>query len=885
MKIFNHFIPRIIFLIILILALVISSLSLVSVSAATPATPTATVSHASSTTPTAGTSSPPTEGVTASPTEEATISPTEGPTPSPTESPAASPAGSPAVSPIPGATPPEISQYSQDWPLSNQDYSNTRATTNSTINSSNVATLGAAWVHNVPSGLSTFGSISTNPIIMGDTVYIQDMGNNVFALDLATGELKWQTVYNLTNVGPNGVSVAYGKVFMSAGPYDVVALDAATGKEVWRTTLVDINRDPSQGVNGIDMQPTVYDGMVYISTVPGNGGVFYAGGGMGVLYALDQETGKIIWKFNTVYPTDWITNIPGINSGGGAWYSPSVDTATGKMFWGIGNPAPFPGQAKATGIDQDWPNGSSRPGPNLYTSSLLALNHQTGDLSWYYQALPHDISDFDLQAPPILATADYAGKKQDIVIGAGKMGQVCAVNRETGALVWKTAAGEHNGNDLLSSYPTDGTITVLPGILGGVETPMAYADGTIYLIANNLAVDFTNGLTYKLHPLKEATSDMEAIDVNTGKVLWDVKLPSGGFGGATVVNDLVFTGTYDGMLYAFNRSTGQQVWSYQAPAGVNAWPAVVGDTIVWPLAGTGVPSVIGFKLNSTSPAVKIVSPTTGTSIAAGDLAVTAEAVNFNLVDKIGQANTPGEGHLIYYLDTAPPATAGQPATTDSSSPAASSQTTYTWKNVAPGTHTLSVQLVNNDNTPLEKPVVQTVTITADTNPRITIVTPKNGAIMKAGNIAITVKVTNFDLGPGATPSPTPSPSVSPSPSGTLAAAASTPNPNAGAPSPSPAIISPAASPSTAASPAIGAQGKIIYYKDVQAPTAAGQAAVTSEGTFNVTNSITFTWDNVPVGIHTFTVQLVDNNNQPLNPPVTAQVQVYVITYTGGLGSQ
>lgn len=110
---------------------------------------------------------------------------------------------------------------------------------------------------------------------MGNNVYIRDIGNNTMVLDLATGQQKWQQVYNIANEGPNGAAVGYGKVFVSASPYDVVALDATTGKEVWRIALVDVNKDPSQGVNGIDMQALVYDGLVYISTVPGNAGVFW----------------------------------------------------------------------------------------------------------------------------------------------------------------------------------------------------------------------------------------------------------------------------------------------------------------------------------------------------------------------------------------------------------------------------------------------------------------------------------------------------------------------------------------------------------------------------------------------------------------------------------
>jgi outer membrane protein assembly factor BamB len=774
---------------------------------------------------------------TPNPTQTSTPAPTTTPPPA-TNPPAATPTPSPASTPTPASSPipPEVSQYARDWPLPGRDYANTRSTKDSSINSGNVNTLGAAWVHNVPSGQSTFGSISTTPIIMGNTVYIQDIGNNIFALDLATGHQKWQTVYNLANLGPNGASVGYGKVFMSSGPYNVAAVDATTGKEIWRTNLVDITKDPSQGVNGIDMQTTVYDGMVYISTVPGNAGVFYAGGGMGTIYALDQQTGKIMWSLNTVYPTDWVTQQANINSGGGCWYPPAIDTQTGMTYWGIANPAPFPGQPKTSTIPQDFPNGSSRPGPNLYTNSLMALDHANGKISWYTQVWPHDITDYDFMIPPILASADYGGKQQDIVIGAGKMGRVYAFNRQTGAILWTAIVGDHS-NDQMAAWPTNGTITVLPGIFGGVETPMSYADGVVYALANNLAVDYTNGLNLKVHPFSENTSDLEAIDVNTGHILWDVKLPAGGYGGATVVNDLVFTGTFDGMLYAFNRTTGQQVWSYQAPAGVNAWPAVSGDMIVWPLAGFGVPSVIGFKLGSTAPAVKIVSPTEGSSVAAGDITVTAEATNFNFVNKLGQANVAGQGHLHFFLDVDAPTAQGQPAVTGAGTYAAVAASTYTWKNVAAGTHTLSVELVNNNHTPLNPPVVQKVTITVDTNPRITITSPTNGKIQKAGSVTINVSVSDFDLV------------------------------------------------DKLGSTNVAGQGHIHYFLDVQPPTTQGQPAVTTAGTYAATAATSYTWTNVPTGIHTFYVELVNNDHTPLANPVIAQIQVYLITYSGGLGGQ
>jgi outer membrane protein assembly factor BamB len=755
-----------------------------------------------------------------------TATPVPTPAPAPTPPPASSP----------WTPPPEVAQYAKDWPLPGKDYNNTRATMDSSINSSNVKTLGASWVFNVPSGQGTFGSISTTPIILGNNVYVQDIGNNTMLLDLATGQQKWQTVYNIANEGPNGASVGYGKVFVSASPYEMVALDATTGKEVWRTPLVDVAKDPSQGVNGIDIQTIAYDGIVYTSTVPGNAGVFYAGGGMGVIYALDQATGKVLWSFNTIKDTG-LWGHPEINSGGGAWYPPSIDTQTGMMFIGVGNPGPFPGQPKATGIPQDWPNGTSRPGPNLYTCTALAFDHKTGELKWYNQVRPHDINDYDLQIPPILATASYAEKQQDVAIFAGKMGYVYMMNRQTGALLWEIPVGQHT-NDLLAAFPTNAQIPVIPSAIGGVETPMSYADGVVYVLANNTPSEIKNGLTTPVFGLNKSTSDLLAIDVNYGRILWDVPLNAGGFGGTTVVNDLVFTATYDGMLYAFKRDTGEQVWSYKAPAGVNAFPAFAGDMMVLPVAGPGGPaSIIGFKLGSTSPGLKLASPGASAQLPAGDLPITTEVTNFSVVDKQGQANVPGEGHLHFYLDVDAPTAPGQPAIPSSGVWAHVSDTNYTFKNVAAGSHTISVELVNNDHTPLNPPVVQKITVALDTNARITISSPSNGAIKKAGSITINASVSNFNV---------------------------------------------VDKQGTAAIPG---EGHLHFYMDVQPPTDPTKPAIPPSGVWAHVSGTSYTFQNVPVGLHTFYVQLVNNDHTPLSPNLQASIQVYVITYTGGYGAQ
>ncbi len=478
--------------------------------------------------------------------------------------------------------PPEVTNYSKDWPLPNHDYGNTRASTNSTINSGNVNSLGVAWSMPIV-GISAYGGAASTPLILGSTIYFQDLKSNVYSLDLKTGKVDWVQMLNDTNYGPNGPAVGWGKVFINRGHFNLSALDIKSGKVLWTTRLSYVN------TTGIDIQPTIYDGMVYASTVPGTSDLnWYTAGGIGMIYALDQDTGKVKWNFSTVdSPNLW--GHPEINSGGGCWYTPAIDLNTGIIYWGIANPAPFPGT-------KEYPNGSSRPGPDLYTDSMMALNHSTGSMKWFNQVYPHDLYDFDLQIAPVLASGNVSGKQQDIVIGAGKMGKVFGFNRESGALLWSTAVGEHNENDSLDRLP-EGITRTMPAVTGGVETPMAYADGIIYVPVIDKFADWTpSGFISSTFSFSTGRGGLWAVNTSTGKVLWYKKFNSIDVGGATVVGDLVFTATYDGTIYAFKRDTGDNLWTYKAPAGINGWPAVSGDTIIWPCGVGGMPSLIAFRL-------------------------------------------------------------------------------------------------------------------------------------------------------------------------------------------------------------------------------------------------------------------------------------------------
>jgi outer membrane protein assembly factor BamB len=605
------------------------------------------------------------------------------------------PSGVGSSGPGTAGIPPEVSQYGKDWPLPMRDYESTRWTTDSSISSATVQNLEVTWMMPITAS-GTFGGASTNPLIMGDTVYFQDLLGRLFSIDRQTGTVNWMTTFDSQGVvGPNGPAVGYGKVFGPSNQYSMSAVDLANGNKLWTTNL-------SFGAPiGILDQPTVYDGKVLISTTPQG----YKAGAAGIIYALDQQTGKVLWQFNTIQSPDFWGH-PELNSGGGCWFPASIDVNTGYSFWGTGNPAPFAGTPQ-------YPNGASRPGNNLYCDSLIALNN-SGGLEWYTQTIAHDNTDMDFQLSPILTTATVNGVTQDIAIGGGKWGRVFAFNRSTGAILWVTQVGIHL-NDNLVNLPNE-TIIVYPGYQGGIETPMAYANGVVYTGTNNLYANWAPTISFPpgggLQPYANGTSNLTAIQVNTGKILWERNFDSEIFSGVTVVNDLVFTATYNGMIYAMNKDTGSIVWTYHAPGLVNSWPAVAGNYLVWPVGSGTAPSVVAFDLGvpGAAPQVGISRPADGGTVEGTTVVVTAWVKNFDLANELGHANVAGEGHLHYFMDVQAPTIQGQPAITTPGTYAPTPYAYYVWTNVTTGMHTFSVELVNNDHTPLNPPVVDSVTV-------------------------------------------------------------------------------------------------------------------------------------------------------------------------------
>jgi alcohol dehydrogenase (cytochrome c) len=482
------------------------------------------------------------------------------------------------------------------WTLPGADRHNTRDVA-SPINSSNVARLGVAWCVPIPAtSAGVPAGYATTPVVVNGVVYTQDLQSDVMAIRLATGEVLWTHDYNSANGGPDGVNVAGGVVY-AATNHAAVALDAATGRQLWSRSLTGNDHE------GIDMAPGYDHGTVYVSTVPVNPAVGeYLGGAKGILWALNARTGAPEWSWDEVQD---LWGNPGVNSGGGLWDPPSFD-AQGDIYIGIANPGPI----AQTGWPYGYPWGTSRPGPDLYTDSVVKLSPQ-GKLLWYYQLTPHDLYDWDLQNSPVLTTAHG----QPVVVDGGKAGILVELSARTGKLLWKLPVGVHTRHDndgLITEHATPASPIALPakfnlepGVFGGIESQLASNGSTTFAAVNNLALPITiNGAAVSsaefTAAVSKATGEMVAVNQDTGKTEWDTKLPSSPYGAAAVTNDVVFTTTFRGDLYALDTATGAILLRTPLPAGTNAPVTIDGGYVI---AGAGAalsktqqPLIIAYKL-------------------------------------------------------------------------------------------------------------------------------------------------------------------------------------------------------------------------------------------------------------------------------------------------
>jgi glucose dehydrogenase len=323
-------------------------------------------------------------------------------------------------------------------------------------------------------------------------------------------------------------------------------------------------------------------------------------GERGFLAAYDAQTGERQWKFDTVpsqgwegsfqaktpdgvvLPRDLINERANMEKyadawrfgGGSAWSTPAIDQASGLLFFGTGNPSPQM-------------EGSSRPGDNLYTVSLVALDANTGERKWHYQQVPHDVWGYDVASPPVLFTAQVKGKPVPAVGQAGKTGWFYAHHRSTGELLYKSEAFVPQSN--MFSLPSSAGTVIYPGVVGGSNWSPVSVDEqrrSAFIAGLHWPVKYTlhelagqagkPALKYSsMSPMDnvERYGLLSAIDLDSGKLKWQYRTPNPLIGGVlSTRTGLVFTGEGSGELLAIDAATGQKLWSGKADAGVNAPP-------------------------------------------------------------------------------------------------------------------------------------------------------------------------------------------------------------------------------------------------------------------------------------------------------------------------
>lgn len=500
-----------------------------------------------------------------------------------------------SAAPVPAVSQDMLSAAGKDannFLHTNGNYDQTRYHPANQINTGNVGKMHVAWIFQT----DVKESMETTPIVVNGVMYVTTSFSHVYALNAKTGEMYWHYKHKMGPIttfccGPNnrGVAISDDKVFLATLDAKLLALDAKTGSVLWEAQV----GDPELGYSET-MAPTVVNGKVLIGT---NGGEY---GIRGFVKAYDAKTGKMLWQFDTIPENSvgvWAKNDatgrdmlrdieaekaalkklgdPYKTLGGGVWQNPAVDLKSNRIFFVVGNPSP----------DLD---GSIRPGDNLYTDSLVAVDLETGKYSCHFQYIAHDVWDLDAVSPPILVDVkDKDGKVVPGVIHGGKTGHVYVHNRNDCSLIRFSEAMVPQEN--MWVLPTKEGARMLPGANGGVEwSPMTVNPELGLTYAINLHQPMTYhvestpypggklwlGGAFKVIPGEKQSGNVTAVDYNTGKIKWQVQTPQPMIGGImATAGGLVFTGEGNGWFRAYDAKDGKVMWSFQAGAGVNAPPS------------------------------------------------------------------------------------------------------------------------------------------------------------------------------------------------------------------------------------------------------------------------------------------------------------------------
>ena len=484
------------------------------------------------------------------------------------------------------------------------------------INRDNVAKLKAIWKTHMGSGAGPGNSGEAQILEYDGVIYVVNGSNDVFAMDVPTGKILWKHEGHINPKAGNpfgrssrGVALGDGKVFVGQLDARLVALDQKTGKVVWSTPAADWKKGFA-----ITAAPLYYDGMVITGF---NGGEM---GTRGRVVALNAKTGKVVWTFYTVpAPGEpgsetWPKNSDAWRQGGAPmWQTPAVDPKLGLMYFSTGNPGPDL-------------NGSVRPGDNLYSNSIIAVDAKTGKIRWHFQQVHHDIWDYDSPNPIVLFDARVDGRMRKGLVEVSKTGWAYILDRVTGkpliGIVEKPVPQEpHQKTAATQPYPIGDSIVpqeieivpegapvdengdipnhgriftpfwtkqimVKPATMGGANWPPSSYDPashTLYVCATDRISTFQvspkleepkpNGVYMGGHFGQAEANDrgiFAALDVTTNKLKWRQSWRDICYSGSIVTKGgLLFVGRSDGRLTALDKRNGKMLWHFKTDAGMN----------------------------------------------------------------------------------------------------------------------------------------------------------------------------------------------------------------------------------------------------------------------------------------------------------------------------
>ncbi len=482
-------------------------------------------------------------------------------------------------------------QNPNDWLMVNGSYKSWHYSPLDQINTENVRDLKVAWIHHP--GRATRGLQST-PVVADGVLYYSGSYSRVFALDGATGEVLWRYFPELNEDliasqthGPfnRGVALGHGNVYVGTMDGRLIAINMKTGEHVWDTKLINSEK-LTVGFTGA---PLVVKDKVIIGA---QGGEWPW---RGPIFAADAKTGKKVWEFFTVAPDEASKQTWGGESwrtgGGGGWMVGTYDAETNTLWWGTGNPAPLYDWAGS-----NWKTEGPRPGDNLYTTSVIGLDADTGQLKWYHQELPHDAWDFDSSVGEFVFI-ERDGQK--LVIHPNKGGFIFVYDRSNGKLVnvWPLVK---NINFVESIDPKTGELigrrdmaegsheNLCPAINGGISWNLGTYNpntGLYYKVGNEWCMDLT---VVRTTPITEPQAQLfigaeftlvdpaggisnghvDARDPVTGEKKWEIAFPEPPHASLlSTGGNLLFVPDARGMMRAYDAETGVELWSFNNGIG------------------------------------------------------------------------------------------------------------------------------------------------------------------------------------------------------------------------------------------------------------------------------------------------------------------------------